>query len=183
MKSAIFALLMLSASYGAALAQPTHRPSPPGIDYPALSFTPRGFGQTFDDAAIALGIDVHQRSQLIKCTEEEWTVCSFQVSELAYAIVGGKATNAPARDVMMVIALAGDNRAALTAARGLLDWAALVKILRPDLEPIARSDLMMRFMDAIRENSEEPVEIKNGDVTFSISKAAGMRIWLSAKRD
>jgi hypothetical protein len=182
MKSAFFALLLLSTSYGTALAQPTYRPSPPDVDYPALSFTPHGFGQTFDDAAIALGINVNQRSQLIKCTEEEWTVCSFQVSELAYVIVGGKGTNAPARDVMMVIALAGDNRAAMTAAQGLLDWAALVKILRPDLDAIARSDLIMRFMDAIRENSEDPVEVKSGDVTFSVSKAAGMRIWLSARR-
>jgi hypothetical protein len=83
----------------------------------------------------------------------------------------------------MVIAVASDNRAAITAMQGLLNWAALVKLLRPELDATARGDLIMRFMDAIRDNPEDSVEIKSGDVAFSVSAAPGMRIWLLAQRD
>jgi hypothetical protein len=176
MRTAILPLLFF-ALIGSALAQSTD------IGYQGLSFTPRGFGQAFDDAATGLDVNVSQRSELIKCAGDEWTLCTFQLSELAYAIIGGKDANAPARDAMMVIAVAGDNRAATSAMQGLLGWAALVKLLRPELNASARGDLMMRFMDAVRENAEDPVEIKSGDVTFSVSAAAGMRIWLSAQRD
>jgi len=176
MKTAVFSLLVF-ALISPALAQTAD------ADYHGLSFTPRGFGQAFDDAAAGLDVNVGQRSQLINCAGAEWTICTFQLSELAYAIIGGKDANAPARDVMMVIALAGDNRAATTAMQGLLGWAALIKLLRPELNAAARGDLMMRFIDVIRDNPEDPVEIKSGDVAFSVSAAPGMRIWLSAQRD
>lgn len=145
--------------------------------YAPLPFTPRQFGQAFDNTAISLGLD--ERSKFLNCSSEAWTVCTYKVPEFASIMAEGKSADIAARSVFTVLAGGADDGPQL-GLEGLSDWLILIKLVQPELPPSARGTLVKRLLADSQDGGMHDVPI--ADFVYSVAAPVNMGLWLSIKK-